>query len=731
MKKGIYAILTVLTAAVMVLAGCDTASNPSTSQGTPTYRISISPVAIAFTAETGYTTAPAAQTVTVTNSGNAATGELTITLGANADKFTLSKTSISDIKKDGTATFTIAPIKELGAGTYKSTVTVSGKNEITATLDVTFSVGSGATLTYGVSVLPTSLTFEASVGYTQPAAKSVTVSNSEDNEETGPLTVALTGTHKDNFTLSATSISNIKAGESFDVSVVPKAGLGAGSYTATVTVSNDNIPVTAANSFSVTFTVKGYGITLKTPSNTSSITFTPVPEGYAEQPTAKEITIENPSANAATGALTVALEGTNKDNFTLSRTSITNIAPGAAETFDVKPNLGLATGDYTATITVKGDNITTNNSVPVEFKVNPANSYGIIFDPVEYDFADATVGDAPEVVEITVINEGNVATGPLTVTLDNTDSFTVLPASIPDIAVGGSEKISVTPKPDLIAGYYTATITVSGDDISDSTVSVSLIVKKPVPEVGDFVITGLGPFTYDGSERAVVITPTSGKSDGVIIRKYNSATAAPVNAGTYEVTFDVEETVDWAEAIGLVAGQMVINRKAISDSTITVDPITPRLYSGSPHTPEVIVKDGSSTLALTTDYTVAYSNNTAVGTNATVTITGVNNYSGSRTETFEIIAAGSGATLTYYWVDAHGSLIDGDISVVAGTRVVFTKSASASGYTASQWSVDGVKVAENEDSYEFSSLNKGPHNVTLVVLKGGNAYSTTFVITVN
>ena len=60
-------------------------------------------------------------------------------------------------------------------------------------------------------------------------------------------------------------------------------------------------------------------------------------------------------------------------------------------------------------------------------------------------------------------------------------------------------------------------------------------------------------------------------------------------------------------------------------------------YTGSAIEPKVTVKDGGRALAEGTDYTVAYANNTAVGT-ATVTITGMDNYTGTRTVTFAIRA---------------------------------------------------------------------------------------------
>jgi gliding motility-associated-like protein len=70
-------------------------------------------------------------------------------------------------------------------------------------------------------------------------------------------------------------------------------------------------------------------------------------------------------------------------------------------------------------------------------------------------------------------------------------------------------------------------------------------------------------------------------------------------------------------------------------STLTIDAIANQTYTGSAITPTVVVKDGSTTLVLGTDYTVAYSSNTNVGT-ATVTITGTGNYTGTKTQTFSI-----------------------------------------------------------------------------------------------
>jgi hypothetical protein len=58
-------------------------------------------------------------------------------------------------------------------------------------------------------------------------------------------------------------------------------------------------------------------------------------------------------------------------------------------------------------------------------------------------------------------------------------------------------------------------------------------------------------------------------------------------------------------------------------------------YNAKAQTPGVTVKYNSSVLTADTDYTVEYKNNTDIGT-ATITVTGINNYSGSLTADFTI-----------------------------------------------------------------------------------------------
>ena len=84
-------------------------------------------------------------TITVSNTGNQATGALTVGLsGKSSGSFTISKTSLSSIAVSGNDSFTIKPNNGLSAGTYTATITVSGDNDITDSFAVSFTVSAAS-----------------------------------------------------------------------------------------------------------------------------------------------------------------------------------------------------------------------------------------------------------------------------------------------------------------------------------------------------------------------------------------------------------------------------------------------------------------------------------------------------------------------------------------------------------------------------------------------------------
>jgi hypothetical protein len=312
----------------------------------------------------GYT--PANETITVKNTGTAATGTLAVTLtGANDTSFILSASTINDITEtNGTDSFTVAPDMGLTAGTYTATVTVSNSgNDISAEFTVSFTVIAAV---YDIDLSRTEpLVFPAvAVDYTgTPEAATITVTNT-GNLPTGALTVGLTGANDTSFTLSKTAISDIAVNGTDSFTVGPEPALAAGTHTATVTVSGGN---GISADFDVSFTVTAYGIGL---SQSGTYTFTAALAGYGTQ-TPVTITVTNSPGNQPTGALTVELTGDNAGSFTPSKTAIDSIAAGQNDTFTVVPNTALAAETYTATVTVSGDHDITGG-FDVSFTVKPA-----------------------------------------------------------------------------------------------------------------------------------------------------------------------------------------------------------------------------------------------------------------------------------------------------------------------------------------------------------------------
>lgn len=115
----------------------------------PSYGISASPAALDFGSKTvGYTEAPAAQTVTLTNTGNQ---NVTVTLPASAN-YTITAGEgfaggAATLAPNGTAAFTVQPNTGLTAGTYDETLTVSGGNNVSASVELSFTVLETYTLT--------------------------------------------------------------------------------------------------------------------------------------------------------------------------------------------------------------------------------------------------------------------------------------------------------------------------------------------------------------------------------------------------------------------------------------------------------------------------------------------------------------------------------------------------------------------------------------------------------
>ncbi|MDR1786909.1 MAG: SUMF1/EgtB/PvdO family nonheme iron enzyme [Treponema sp.] len=305
----------------------------------------------------GYTAAPLE--VTVTNTSTTASGALAVGLsGADAGSFTLSRSSINSLAAAGSGTFTVQPKAGLTAAkTYGATVTVAGGN-MSAAFEVSFTITQSE---YRIALSKSGLhDFSAagphySNGYPVPDALQVTVTNS-GNQPTGALAINLTGADGGSFTLSRQNISSLAVSGSGTFTVQPNAGLTTEkTYTATVSVTGGN---GISAEFEVTFTITQsvYRIALsKSGAHDFSASGPHYSNGYTV-PDALQVTVTN-SGNQPTGALEVALTGSDQGSFTLSTSSMNSLAVGGSNTFTVQPKAGLTTEKtYTAAVSVTGGN---------------------------------------------------------------------------------------------------------------------------------------------------------------------------------------------------------------------------------------------------------------------------------------------------------------------------------------------------------------------------------------
>ena len=129
---------------------------------------------------------------------------------------------------------------------------------------------------------------------------------------------------------------------------------------------------------------------------------------------------------------------------------------------------------------------------------------------------------------------------------------------------------------------------------------------------------------------------------GIVLEEgkdYSLAWSNNVNAGTATVT-----VTGLGNYVDSAAAQFTINPASLSGASITG--LSGKTYTGKAIVQAPVVKLNEKTLINDTDYALSYSNNTNAGT-ATVTITGMGNYTGTVSKNFTISAASiANATVT-------------------------------------------------------------------------------------
>ena len=243
---------------------------------------------------------------------------------------------------------------------------------------------------------------------------------------------------------------------------------------------------------------------------TGTVDFGSLAEGYTTSPAAQTVTITN-NGTAATGPLTIALDGTNAGSFTVSPTSITDIASSGTDTFTVQPNTGLTADTYTATVKVSGTGVT-EQSFGVKFTVTapltaiavPTANTGLVYDGTEKTGVNAGTG----------------------------------------YTLGGTYEAT-----DVGATDYVATATLkTGYKWTDGSTGVKTIkwnIGKRTPTATDFTFVAPTDLIYDGTDKTASVTLNSPLTKpGAITPTYmkgGSVVTETKDVGTYTVKIDVAD----------------------------------------------------------------------------------------------------------------------------------------------------------------------------------------------
>ncbi|MCT6923027.1 S-layer homology domain-containing protein [Metasolibacillus sp.] len=277
------------------------------------------------------------------------------------------------------------------------------------------------------------------------------------------------------------------------------SGQASGSISLNVGSNPITILVTAQNNTTKTYTITVYrAAPTYTIEAIGNQTFTALTAGYPNNTQeTKTLTI----TNTGTGSLTdvaVALSGANANAFEITQPSLANLPSTGSTTFEVKAKDGLATGTYTATVTVNAASLT-SVTFTVTQVVNPAPTYTI--DEISNQtFTALTAGytsGSQETKTVPITNTGTGSLSGITVGLSGTNAsdFEITQPTLTSLPSTDSTAFTVKAKDGLAEGTYTATVTVNATNL---TTPVTFTVTQVVNPVPTYTIDAISNQTFTG-----------------------------------------------------------------------------------------------------------------------------------------------------------------------------------------------------------------------------------------
>lgn len=241
------------------------------------------------------------------------------------------------------------------------------------------------------------------------------------------------------------------------------------------------------------------------------------------------------------------------------------------------------------------------------------------------------------------------------------------------------------------AGTADITVTSGGQTYGQIRVTVSR------PTLANATISSISDQNYTGYAITPSVTVKLGGSTLVLNRDYTLSYTNNTNVGTAIVT---------VTGIGNYTGSsrtasFRIVTPSVANATITTIPN--QTYTGYAICPSLTVYSNNGLLREGTDYTVSYTNNVNIGT-ATVVITGIGRYSGTKTANFRI----NGPTLNA-------------ATIAAIPDQIYTGSEIKPSLTVT---VNNITLISNVDYYASYSNNRNAGTATVTITGRGNYTGT-------
>ena len=258
-------------------------------------------------------------------------------------------------------------------------------------------------------------------------------------------------------------------------------------------------------------------------------------------------------------------------------------------------------------------------------------------DSREYNGAELKVGTAK--------NSALATTDAHLFTVTMTDESKITKAGSTDNIIGTVDGTAVTPGVETAIGNYLVTTANGTLEIRQNTDKITVVpgsysktydgTELTRKEHDHFTVTGLPAgftWTADADGTVTNVTPKDGE------KAENAVTS-------FRIFKDNEDVTDQFINVDKTAtGTLTINPAGIA----VTDPVDTEYNGEKQEQPVTVTGVGDATLVKDVDYTISYTEATNAGT-VTITITGIGNYTGTITKTYEITKRPATVTVPNSW----------------------------------------------------------------------------------